>query len=164
MTLAIIVATDENGLIGLNGTIPWDCPDDLRRFYNLTKYRTVIMGRATWESLPLKPLPYRTNIVLSSNPKHYAVAAYNAQTLKQALSFNNSNLQFIIGGEQVFKEALPNVEFIYKTLIRQSTPVEEGDQTARYFILPEDEFTLMSIQDGDGYQFQTWKRKAEPSI
>jgi dihydrofolate reductase len=65
MSLIVIVAYEvKDGLIGVDGSIPWHLPEDLAFFKTMTLAKTVVMGRGTYDSLPVKPLPYRTNIVL----------------------------------------------------------------------------------------------------
>jgi len=65
MRINLIWAQDENGGIGKQGRLPWHLPEDLKNFKKLTLHHPVIMGRITWEGLPLKPLPQRRNIVIS---------------------------------------------------------------------------------------------------
>ena len=66
MKFHLIWAQDQNGGIGENGNLPWHISEDLKNFKFLTLNTTIIMGRKTWDSLPIKPLPKRNNIVLSS--------------------------------------------------------------------------------------------------
>ena len=66
----LIWAQDENGGIGKNGKLPWYISEDLKKFKKITSNSTIIMGRKTWESLPMKPLPNRDNIVLSSTAQN----------------------------------------------------------------------------------------------
>ena len=67
MHVHLIWAQDKNGVIGVNGQLPWHIPEDLYNFKRLTSGHPIVMGRKTWESLPFKPLPNRRNIVLSSS-------------------------------------------------------------------------------------------------
>ena len=67
MDIHLIWAQDENGGIGQNGKLPWHISEDLKNFKSLTLNSTIIMGRKTWDSLPIKPLPNRKNIILSRN-------------------------------------------------------------------------------------------------
>ena len=67
MKIHLIWAQDENGGIGKDGNLPWHISEDLKNFKRLTSSFTILMGRNTWESLPVRPLPKRRNIVLSSN-------------------------------------------------------------------------------------------------
>ena len=109
MKLTAIVATDLDGGIGLNNSIPWHLPEDLRNFKRLTEYGYVVMGRKTWESLPVKPLPRRVNIVLSSKPQENSdftiwmtspeEVLRNLQLIAPSLTYK----AFVIGGSEVFK-------------------------------------------------------------
>lgn len=111
----VIVACTEDGGIGLQGTIPWYIPEDLRHFARITKNGVVIMGRNTWDSLPNKPLPDRINIIVTSRPFHINNENTIAVTsLQAALDYANENhpsrKAFIIGGERLYTEALVHPE------------------------------------------------------
>ena len=83
--LAIIVAMARNHVIGLNNEMPWHLPDDLKFFKKMTIGKTVIMGRRTWESLRMRPLPERQNIVLSRDPYLHLDGALVVESLAQAI-------------------------------------------------------------------------------
>lgn len=119
--ISILVAFDENRVIGNKGKIPWREPEDLKLFKNRTENNTVIMGRNTWDSLPVRPLPNRLNIVLSSkyiiSPDAFIESinkdegqVHVIDDIKNALIFSKkmypNNEIFIIGGEQVYKSVL----------------------------------------------------------
>ena len=112
MGFSVVVAHDLNNGIGNNNQLPWHCPVDMNHFKTLTtgknQKNTVIMGRKTWESIPEKfrPLPNRTNIVLSNSQTEFdgAIAANSLNdALKKASSANHI---FVIGGAQLYAEAL----------------------------------------------------------
>lgn len=118
MQINIIVAVAQDGAIGKKGSLIWHLPEDLKRFKRLTSGHTVIMGRNTWESLPKKPLPGRTNIVISRNPDFVAEGAKLASSPEQALQMAaDEDEVFIIGGEKIYKTFLPIAHRIYLTLI-----------------------------------------------
>lgn len=115
--ISIIVAYDQNRVIGLNGSIPWHLPEDLKLFKSRTIGHCVICGRKTWESLPIKPLPGRLNIVVSTTliatPAQRLLNYYSGRkkifsNLKEAVAFAKSEHEevFIIGGAQIYKESL----------------------------------------------------------
>lgn len=117
--ITILVAFDDNRVIGNNGKLPWHIPKDLELFKKRTWGHPVIMGRKTWESLPKKPLPGRTNIILSSNfveipTTHLARCTGIPRTeirvydnLEEAVKWcRGRNESFIIGGGQVYKSAM----------------------------------------------------------
>ena len=117
MGFEIIVAHDLNQGIGLNNELPWSCPKDMAYFKSLTigedgQNNAVIMGRKTWESIPEKfrPLPKRMNIVLTKSGETFE-NAYAASCLDQALELaKSSDKVFIIGGAQIYQEALDHNE------------------------------------------------------
>ena len=118
--ITILVAFDDNRLIGNNGKLPWHIPEDLTLFKKRTMRNIVVMGRKTWESLPKKPLVGRTNVILSSNyikiPDFYStkptpIRIHNS--LSEAVGtfcgghpLGHLNQIFIIGGAQVYKSAM----------------------------------------------------------
>jgi len=75
----------ENGVIGRSGDLPWSLPDDLARFKKITHGGTVIMGRKTWESLHIQPLPGRTNLVVSRNSEFEAEGATVVSSVEEAV-------------------------------------------------------------------------------
>ena len=122
MKIAIVVAYDKNRGIGTGGDLPWgrSLPADLAHFKELTTGGAVVMGRKTYESLGGRPLPNRKNIVLSTGEVVGAIGAKNfAQALQLASEEPNQDI-FVIGGERVFAEALPEVDTIYATEVDYS--------------------------------------------
>ena len=109
----ILVATSPEGIIGKNNTIPWHYSEDLKRFKKLTVGKTVIMGRNTWESLPIKPLPERRNIVITSS------VIKNVECFKsisEAVSTCTGDIWFI-GGAGIYEEAMNLADCIDMTLV-----------------------------------------------
>lgn len=122
MKIAIVVAYDKNRGIGTGGDLPWgrSLPADLAHFKELTTGGAVVMGRKTYESIGGRPLPNRKNIVLSGSEVAGAIGAKNfAQALQFASEEPNQDI-FVIGGERVFAEALPEVDTIYATEVDYS--------------------------------------------
>lgn len=118
--IKLIVAHDENYVIGHKNTIPWRNPEDMKLFKESTKNNTVIMGRNTWESLPKKPLPNRLNIVLSSTKRESTCGELYFTTLSEAIAYPNIiGDVYIIGGTKVYEHALEVdiVEEVYVSLI-----------------------------------------------
>jgi dihydrofolate reductase len=109
MKKILIVAHDENLVIGLNNSIPWKNKEDMRLFRDTTINNTVIMGRKTWDSLPKKPLANRFNIVISSQDFPNTNNTNYEKSFEEAL--NNPNIigdVFIIGGSSIYEYALTN--------------------------------------------------------
>ncbi len=108
-TISLVLARADNGVIGNGNAIPWRIADDMRRFKVLTMGRPIVMGRKTWDSLPKKPLPGRTNIVVTRDPSWSAAGAIVARSLDDALAQAGSESPediAIIGGAAIYLEAL----------------------------------------------------------
>jgi dihydrofolate reductase len=107
MDILLIAAMSANRVIGRNGKTPWHIPEELRFFKETTMGYPLVMGRTTFASLP-GPLPGRENIVLSRNPAFRPPGVSTAATLTEALDHCRGQATvFIIGGAQVFREAMP---------------------------------------------------------
>jgi|SRR3989344_6026414 len=129
MELGLIVAVAENDVIGKDGKLPWNIPEDLRRFKELTTGHPVIMGRNTYNSIIERngrPLPNRLNIVLSQNQKVTGDGIVNYSDLDTALKNLRDPIlvegidfskAYIIGGSRVYKEAIPIVDFMEITRV-----------------------------------------------
>jgi dihydrofolate reductase len=119
--VVLVVACAENGVIGANGTLPWGrLEGDLPRFKHLTMGKPCIMGRKTWDSLPKKPLPGRTNIVVTRNSAFAADRAVRAASFEDALalaSAENPAAIMVIGGAEIFAAALPYATTIELTVV-----------------------------------------------
>jgi dihydrofolate reductase len=110
MELHLIYARARNGVIGRDNTLPWHLPEDLAHFKRLTLGCPVIMGRKTWDSLPPKfrPLPGRSNIVITRQPDWHDVGAIAAHGLEAALPLcAQADHVWVIGGAQIYAQALP---------------------------------------------------------
>jgi len=126
--ISIIAALGHERAIGNGTDLLWRLPEDLKRFKELTLGHPVIMGRKTWESLPEKfrPLPDRTNIVVTTKGWYEAEGAKTVFSFPEALSFakeaqGNEEI-FIIGGGEVYRAALPFSSRLYLTLVDDPTP------------------------------------------
>jgi dihydrofolate reductase len=105
--LILVAAVARNGVIGKNGGIPWQLPADLQHFKRLTLGHPILMGRRTWESLG-RPLPGRRNIVITRQQNWRAEGAEHAESLPAALQrVAGDELAFVIGGAQLYAQALP---------------------------------------------------------
>jgi dihydrofolate reductase len=115
--LTIIVATDINRGIGINNTLPWHLPEDLAHFKRLTSGHPIIMGRKTFDSIG-RPLPNRRNIVISRNAGWGHDGAERVGSLEEALALVAGGSEaFVIGGAQVFEQAMPLVDKLVVTRI-----------------------------------------------
>ena len=119
----IIVAVANANAIGRNGDLVYHLRADLRRFKEITWGHTVIMGRKTWESLPKGALPGRRNIVITRNVDFEAEGAEVVHSLSEALDcLNNEEKGFIIGGAEIYRQALSVAEQLYLTRIFADAP------------------------------------------
>ncbi len=124
MVVSIVVAISENRVIGKNNQLLWHISADLKRFKKLTTGHTVIMGRKTFESIG-QPLPNRLNIVISRGEGAKFDGCTAAKSLAEALEIAPADDEvFIIGGGEVYRQALPIAERIYLTMVHASY---EGD-------------------------------------
>lgn len=121
--LALIAAYAENQIIGNNGRIPWDIPEEKHRFRDLTMGHVMVMGRRTYEEIGF-PLPGRETIVISNTKNFDEPHCKTAASLTQALEQAGSRDVFICGGARLYQEALPLADVLYLTEIHQAF---EGD-------------------------------------
>ena len=133
--ISIISAMAINRVIGNNNRIPWHIPGEQKRFRQITWGHPIIMGRRTYESIG-KALPGRASIVITRQKKYIAPGCMVVNSLEQALKNcpQNETQVFVIGGEQIFRLALPVTNRIYLTTIQQEI---EGDIIFPEFSLKE---------------------------
>lgn len=119
--LALIAAVADNGVVGRNNQLPWYLPEDLKYFKQTTMGKPILMGRKTWESIG-KPLPGRTNIVITRQLDYQAAGARVVGTLEQALelaesiaTIDGSSELMVIGGAEIYTHALPLARRLYLT-------------------------------------------------
>jgi dihydrofolate reductase len=115
-----IIAMAENRVIGRENKLPWHIPEELRWFKRMTTGHVIIMGRRTWESIG-KPLPNRETIVVTQTPIE---GVRTVRSLSEIDPANDSIDYFVIGGAQLFKEALPQCSDVYLTVVKREA---DGD-------------------------------------
>lgn len=120
--IRIIVAMSKNRVIGNNNQLIWKLSSDLKRFKELTTGNSVVMGRKTFESIG-KPLPNRRNVIITRNNEYVVEGCEIVSSLEEALLLTNNNC-FIIGGGEIYKQALDITDKIYLTLVHKEF---EGD-------------------------------------
>ncbi len=128
MIRSIVVATSVNRVIGRDNTLPWHMPADLAHFKAITMGKPIVMGRKTWESIG-KPLPGRTNIVVSRDSSFKADGALVVKSVTEAegaaqREYGEVEELMIIGGATLYEDAIGSVDRIYLTEIHE---VVEGD-------------------------------------
>jgi dihydrofolate reductase len=114
--IAFVAAVARNGVIGEGGRLPWHIASDLKRFKAITLGKPVIMGRKTWESLPRKPLPGRTNIVLTRHENYHAEGAAVVTSLDAALAAaakTGASEICVIGGGELFGALMARASRLY---------------------------------------------------
>lgn len=115
MELGLVVAMDDQGVIGRDGGLPWHLPEDLKRFKAITMGSPILMGRRTYESIG-RPLPGRRNIVVTTTPGYEAPGCETAGSLDAALALVAAvPTAFVIGGVALYRAALPHAGRIYLT-------------------------------------------------
>ncbi len=113
--ISLIVAMAKNRVIGINNTLPWHLPEDLKRFKALTTGHHIIMGRKTYESLG-RLLPERTTVIVTRNKNYKVESALIAHSLQEAIQLcKNDNEVFIIGGAELYKDGLQVANQLYIT-------------------------------------------------
>jgi dihydrofolate reductase len=125
MKIAIIAAKAANQSIGIDGKLPWHLPGDMAWFRAKTMGKPCIMGRKTWDSLPKKPLPGRTNIVISRNAVFTAAGALTARSLDDAIGMAreiDADEAMILGGGSIYSEAIGIADRLYLTDITVPFP------------------------------------------
>lgn len=123
--ITIIAAIANNLVLGKNNQLIWHLPADLKRFKLTTTGHTVIMGRKTFESLGNKPLPNRTNIIISANKNFKAKNCVLAHSLQEAIFYAKADANpFILGGAHIYQQAIAVADVLDLTFIHHSF---EGD-------------------------------------
>lgn len=128
LTITLIAAVADNGVIGRDGQLPWRLPGDLKHFKSRTMGCPVVMGRRTWETLDA-PLPGRTNIVLTRSPDYVAEGAQIVHDISDAISLASAHATecahhevFIAGGGEIYALALPHADVMDLTLVHAEVP------------------------------------------
>ena len=117
MKISIIVAMAENRVIGRDNQLPWHLPADLKHFKATTLGKPILMGRKTWESIG-RPLPERTNIVITRDGNYTASGCVVVHSLDAALSAAEHHAEvMIIGGAELYRQVLPQADTLYLTLV-----------------------------------------------
>ena len=130
MKISLIVAVSRNGIIGIDNQLPWHLPEDLKYFKSVTMGKPIIMGRKTYDSIG-RPLPGRTNIVITRDSSWQAEGVEVARTLAQAMTLGqlacaqaDVDEAMVIGGEQIYRMTLPAADRLYLTEVQAEV---EGD-------------------------------------
>ena len=150
-----IVAVSQDGVIGRNGDLPWRLSGDLQWFKKITMGHTILMGRKTWDSLP-KALPGRENWVLSRRNLRSEGMRLFSSLKDVAEHLPDRQTLFVIGGGEVYRQALPLCHELYITQVHQKVP--DGDA---FFPEYRDQFEAVEVLDeNEDFLLRRWERRA----
>lgn len=153
--ISLVVAMARNRTIGAGGRLPWHLPEDLKRFKAVTTGHPIVMGRKTFESIG-RPLPGRTNIVVTRDAAKTIPGCVVAGSLDEALAkasapgVPGNEEVCVIGGGEIYRQALPRADRLYLTLIDRDV---DGD--AFFPDFSEQDYTVVSREErGDPFRFE----------
>jgi dihydrofolate reductase len=156
--LSLIAAVAKNNCIGENNKLPWNIPEDLKHFQEITKGKAVLMGRKTFESIMgylKKPLPNRTNIVITRNTDFATpVGVEIFKDIDSALEAHNQEEIFVIGGSSIYQQTINSADKLYVTLIDQ-----EVDGDAFFPKINPTIWQEIKRENHEGFAFITYVRK-----
>jgi dihydrofolate reductase len=161
MTLAIIAAVADSGVIGRGGELPWHLPADLKHFKALTTGHSIIMGRRTFESIG-RPLPNRRSIVITRDASFHPAGVEVVHAFGDAMRLvSNESQSFVIGGAEVFRTAFPYATELFLTRVHAEV---EGDTLfpefeEREWELVEDEHREADTANPHPLSFQRYRRR-----
>jgi dihydrofolate reductase len=150
--MKLIVATDPNGGIGYNNKLPWSkIEGDLPRFKELTSGKVIIMGRNTWESLPVKPLPNRINVVVSSTDIS-GITTINSLPEKDYMDLSDV---WLIGGARLINSSWHLIEEVYLTKVSTEYTCDTFIDLSKI----NREFSCWFKESHNDHTYEIWKRK-----
>lgn len=155
--ITLLWAQTKSGVIGRDGQLPWNIKAEMQHFVNYTRGKTVLMGRNTWESLHIKPLPKRKNIVITSRP--LLCADSNLEVTDNLKKFikdfkNGAEELIIIGGSKIYESIIKDADKLVVSYIYQEYL---GDTYAPKFDL--NDFDVISVKKFDEFEVITYERK-----
>jgi len=164
MFISFIVAASDNNVIGVNNQLPWHLPADMKFFRNTTWGMPVIMGRKTFESLGSKPLPGRTNIIITRQQDWQCPGVAAVQSFEDALFVakeTDSKEVFVIGGGEIFSNYISKADRIYMTRVHTSI---DGDIyfpaiDAKKWKVVQSRKMQQDDKHAFNFTFETWEKK-----
>lgn len=160
--ISIIVAIAQNNAIGKDNQLLWHIPEDLKRFKALTTGHTIVMGKRTFESLPVRPLPNRRSVVITDIPGEQIQGCEMAYSIDEAISkMEEGRENFIIGGGMVYKQFMPLAEKLYLTIVHKDFEADTFYAEIDYAQWKEIAREDVSANDSLGfdYSYITYDRK-----
>jgi dihydrofolate reductase len=161
--IKVIVAVAANNTIGNDNDLPWHLPTDMKMFKEVTANSIVIMGRKCWESIPEKyrPLPGRTNIVLTRNPDYEAPGAEVSNSMMHSLNkyMNDKRDTFIIGGSEIYKSGFDQADYVLMTRIHEDVEgsVKLTGWNPDSWVI--DDVSPLMEENGHSFSFERYKRQ-----
>ena len=158
--ISMIVAADENNVIGKDNDLIWHLPDDLKFFKQMTSGHAIIMGRRTFESVG-KPLPKRVNIIITRDESYNPEGCVVVHNLEDALAeaHKTDENPFIVGGEQIYRLALPKADIVYLTRVHHEF---DGDrhfpELGNEWTETENEYHDIDEKHAFAFSIKTYKR------
>jgi dihydrofolate reductase len=150
MSIILIAAVGQNGVIGRDNDLPWRIREDLQRFKQLTLGHTLVMGRKTYDSIG-RPLPGRRTVVVTRQSGWSADGVAVANSLDEALAYDGT--LYVAGGGDIYRQALPHAHALELTEVDQSP---EGDVT--FPALAPADWTETTRDPHDGFSFVSYRR------
>lgn len=150
MTVILVAAVGQNGVIGRDNDLPWRIREDLRHFKQLTLGHTLVMGRKTYDSIG-RPLPGRRTVVVTRQPDWSADGVEVVHTVEEALKYDG--ILYVAGGGEIYRQALPYADTLELTEVHQSP---EGDIT--FPALTPTDWTETAREAHDGFDFVSYRR------
>jgi len=159
--IVLVLARAQNGVIGDANKIPWRIPEDMKRFKAITMGKPIVMGRKTWESFPKRPLPGRTNIVITRDRSYRADGAVVVHSLDDALAHAATEKSdiMVVGGAEIYRAALPKASRIELTEVERDFA---GDVAMADFdrdVWRETAREEHTTSDGLAYSYVTLERR-----
>jgi len=159
--ISIIVAIADNNAIGKDNKLLWHLSEDLKRFKQLTTHHTIVMGKKTFESLPVRPLPNRRSIVITDVPDEKIEGCEMSYSIENAISLcDNHQENFIIGGGSIYKQFMPFADKLYLTKVHKNFDADTFYTEIDYseWDLIEKQENLFDEKSGLSYSYLVFKK------
>lgn len=160
--ISIIVAIASNYAIGKDNNLLWHISDDLKRFKKLTLQHTIVMGKNTFYSLPVRPLPNRVSIVLTDKADEKIEGCIMAYSIEDAIAkMDNEKENFIIGGGSIYKQFLPYAQKLYLTRVHQDFDADTFFPTINFeeYDLIDKEDKVPEIEGSFSFSYEIYQKK-----
>jgi len=161
--LSIIVAIADNYAIGKDNQLLWHLSEDLKRFKQLTTHHTIVMGKRTFESLPIRPLPNRRSIVITDDINEKIDGCVMAYSIEEAILLcDEMQENFIIGGGSVYKQFMPIANKLYLTKVHKDFEADTFYPEINFseWEIVEKQENLLDEKSGLSYSYLIYKRKS----